>query len=394
MNPWGLSEEELKAKGAEYTAREMCQQPDAWEETLALLQKQESKINAFIKPLLARKDVRIVFTGAGTSAYAGDMAAPYLREQAGLEAFSFATTDIVATPHQFFIKDKPTVLVSFARSGDSPESIGAYDLAEQLVDEVYQVVITCNSEGALARKASEAEDGHTLLLLMPPQTNDKGFAMTSSVSCMLLTSLLIFEPDKLEEHAVLVKRIADRGRKILASGHGLPELATAGFERIVFLGAGSLYGLARETCLKVLELTGGRIAAVSETMMGFRHGPKSIVNDKTLLVMWFSTNDYTHDYDVDLLREFSHDVGEFKVLAVTPAADAQVAELADYALTVDDDAEPYKGKDAYLALAYLLFDHILALAASLGKGVQPDTPCPSGSVNRVVKGVTIHPLNE
>lgn len=104
MNPWGLSEEELKAKGAEHTAREMCQQPDAWEETLALLQKQESKINAFIKPLLARKDVRIVFTGAGTSAYAGDMAAPYLREQAGLEAFSFATTDIVATPHQFLVR--------------------------------------------------------------------------------------------------------------------------------------------------------------------------------------------------------------------------------------------------------------------------------------------------
>ena len=120
MNPWGLSDEELKAKGAEHTAREMCQQPDAWEETLALLQKQESKINAFIKPLLARKDVRIVFTGAGTSAYAGDMAAPYLREQAGLEAFSFATTDIVATPHQFLVKDKPTVLVSFDSSGDSP----------------------------------------------------------------------------------------------------------------------------------------------------------------------------------------------------------------------------------------------------------------------------------
>lgn len=394
MNPWGLSDDELKAKGAEYTAKEMCQQPDAWEETIAILQKNSEKINDFIKPLLARKDVRIVFTGAGTSAYAGDIAAPYLREQAGLEAFSFATTDIVATPHQFLVKDKPTILVSFARSGDSPESIGAYDLAEQLVDELYQVVITCNSEGSLAKRASMSDDGHTLLLLMPPQTNDKGFAMTSSVSCMLLTSLLIFEPDKFDEHAKLAKHIAECGRKILSNGHGLPELATEGFERIVFLGSGCLYGLARETCLKVLELTGGRIAAIHETMMGFRHGPKSIINDKTLLVMWFSADAYTHEYDLDLLREFSNDVGDFKVLAVTPAPDSQAAELADYALSVDDDGEMYKGKDAYLALDYLLFDHILALAASMEKGVQPDTPCPSGSVNRVVKGVTIHPLEK
>ena len=394
MNPWGLSDDELKAKGAEYTAREMCQQPDAWEDTVGILQQQAGEINDFLKPLLARKDVRIVFTGAGTSAYAGDIAAPYLREQAGLEAFSFATTDIVATPHQFLAKDKPTILVSFARSGDSPESIGAYDLAEQLVDELYQVVITCNSEGALAKRAAESKDGHTLLLLMPPQTNDKGFAMTSSVSCMLLTSLLIFEPDKFDEHAKLARQIAERGRKILSEGHGLPELAVGGFERIVFLGSGSLYGLARETCLKVLELTGGRIAAISETMMGFRHGPKSIINDKTLLVMWFSTDAYTHEYDMDLLREFSHDAGDFKVLAVTPAPDQQVAELADYALSVDEDGEIYRGKDAYLALDYLLFDHILALAASMGKGVLPDTPCPSGSVNRVVKGVTIHPLEK
>lgn len=394
MNPWRLSDDELKAKGAEYTAKEMCQQPDAWEETIGILQKNAAKINDFIKPLLARKDVRIVFTGAGTSAYAGDIAAPYLREQAGLEAFSFATTDIVATPHQFLVKDKPTVLVSFARSGDSPESIGAYDLAEQLVDELYQVVITCNSEGSLAKRASMSDDGHTLLLLMPPQTNDRGFAMTSSVSCMLLTSLLIFEPDRFDEHAKLVRHIAERGRMILSEGHGLPELAGEDFERIVFLGSGCLYGLARETCLKVLELTGGRIAAIHETMMGFRHGPKSIINDKTLLVMWFSADAYTHEYDMDLLREFSHDVGDFKVLAVTPAPDSQVAELADYALSVDDDGEMYNGKDAYLALDYLLFDHILALAASMEKGVRPDTPCPSGSVNRVVKGVTIHPLEK
>ena len=194
MNPWKLSEEELKAKGAVYTAKEMCQQPDAWEETTVLLEQQAAAITAFVKPLLAKPELRIIFTGAGTSAYAGDIIAPYLREKTGRDILSIATTDIVSAPHQFLHDGRATVLVSFARSGDSPESIGAFDLAEQLVEEIYQVVITCNADGALARKARELPE-HTLTLLMPPQTNDKSFAMTSSFTSMLVTGLLIFDMD-------------------------------------------------------------------------------------------------------------------------------------------------------------------------------------------------------
>ena len=393
MNPWSLSEEDLKTKGAVYTAREMCQQPDAWEETVELLRQQEERIRAFLGPLLVKPELRIIFTGAGTSAYAGDIIAPWLREKTGRDILSIATTDIVSAPHQFLHDGRPTVLVSFARSGDSPESIGAFDLAEQLVENIYQIVITCNAEGALARKAGEMQD-HTLTLLMPPQTNDKSFAMTSSFTCMLVAGLMIFDMDDFGKNAALIKRMAACGRQVLAEGHGLPELVASGFERIVFLGSGALYGLARETCLKVLELTAGKIAAVSETVMGFRHGPKSIVDDKTLIVMWMSSDSYTHEYEMDLLQEFHHDAGSFKVLAVTPAPDAQVQAITDYTLSLDEGASGPWGSDAYLALGYVLFDHILALAASLSQGVAPDTPCPSGSVNRVVKGVTIHPLAE
>ena len=128
--------------------------------------------------------------------------------------------------------------------------------------------------------------------------------------------------------------------------------------------------------------------------MGFRHGPKSIVDDKTLIVMWMSSDSYTHEYEMDLLQEFHHDAGSFKVLAVTPAPDAQVQAITDYTLSLDEGAPGPWRSDAYLALGYVLFDHILALAASLSKGVAPDTPCPSGSVIRVVKGVVIHQLVE
>lgn len=391
MNPWNLSEEELREKGALNTAREICQQPDAWEETLGILKARQAEIEAFVKPLLQKQDLRIIFTGAGTSAYAGDVIAPYLREKTKRDVWSIATTDIVSAPGQFLIKQKPTVMVSFARSGDSPESIGTFDLAEQMVDEIYQIIITCNNNGALTKKAKENAD-HTLSIYMPERTNDLGFAMTSSFTCMLLGGLMIFDMENFEANAALVKRIAACGRKILQLGQGLPELGAAGFERITFLGSGVLYGLARESCLKVLELTAGKIAAISESVMGFRHGPKSIINDKTLVVMLLSTDAYTHEYEIDFLRELYHDEGGFKVMAVCAAPDQEVQELADYTFVVDETADGIWGKDAYLALGYVLFDHIFALAASMAKGIASDTPCPSGSVNRVVKGVILHPL--
>lgn len=391
MNSWNLSNKQLKERGAENTAKEICQQPDAWEETLRLLEDEKEEIDAFVKPLLAKRELRIIFTGAGTSAYVGDIIAPYLREKIGKDAWAIATTDIVATPKQYLLAHKPTVLISFARSGDSPESIGAFDLAEQLIDEIYHIVITCNPKGALVDRAKK-KSGHTLVLYMPKNTNDLGFAMTSSFTCMLLSGLMVFDMDNFSKNAVLVRKIAACGRQILQDGNEADNLGKSGFERITFLGSGALYGLARETCLKVLELTAGKIAAVSESVMGFRHGPKSIINDRTLVVMLLSSQAYTHAYEMDFLRELYHDAGAFKVMTMSSAPDKEAAELADYSLVVDKEAGEPWGEDAYMALAYVLFDHIFALSASITVGIAPDTPCPSGNVNRVVKGVTLHPF--
>ena len=121
MNPWNLSDDELKKRGGICTAEEICQQPEVWEDALSAVQQQAERIEAFIEPLLAKKDLRIIFTGAGTSAYAGDIIAPYLRQKLGRDVLSFATTDIVSAPYQFLQPDLRPVLVSFARSGDSAQ---------------------------------------------------------------------------------------------------------------------------------------------------------------------------------------------------------------------------------------------------------------------------------
>lgn len=390
-NPWKLSKSELKEKGAINTATEICQQPQAWLDTLEIVEAQKEKIAQFIEPLLHKENLQIIFTGAGTSAYVGDTLAPYLRRKIGKRVDSIATTDIVASPDQFLEKHTPTVLVSFARSGDSPESIAAYDLAEQLVDEIYQLVITCNAEGTLAKRA-QVNTKNTLVLLTPKQTNDLGFAMTSSFTCMYLSALLVFDLKNFAENKAIVERIAKCGDKMLSEDHGLTALAEAGYERIAFLGSGGLQGLAKEACLKVLELTSGKLMAVSESVMGFRHGPKSMVNDQTIVVMLLSGDAYTYKYEMDFLQELRNDGGKYKVVAISSAPDAKVANLVDQVLIVDQKAAAPWANDAFQALTYIMFDHIFALAASMSHGVTPDNPRPDGSVNRVVKGVTIYPF--
>ena len=392
MNPWNMSKDALKNKDGYHTAKEICQQPETWEKSLKILAEQKYTLQAFVQPLLAKPNLRIIFTGAGTSAYVGDTIAPYLREKTGRDIWSIATTDIVAAPQMYLRKDVPTVLVSFARSGDSPESVGAFDLAEQLVFDIHQLVITCNAKGALAQRVKTAK--HAFCLLTPSETNDLGFAMTSSFTNMLLMGLNVFDLQNLDKNSTYIQHIIECVKSLVKGAAEATQAADLGrqnFSRIVYLGSGSFKGLAQETRLKVLELTGGRIAAMSEGVMGFRHGPKSILSDDTLVIMLLSSNPYIHKYDMDFLRELRHDEKKFKVLTIASAPDAEVQSLSDVALVLDMKADKPWGEDAYLALGYVVFGQILALAASMHLGVTPDNPCPSGSVNRVVKGVTIHP---
>ena len=108
-----------------------------------------------------------------------------------------------------FQKDFPTLLVSFARSGNSPESVASVQLAEQIVSDLYQITITCAKDGKLAKQA--VNNDKNLLLLMPEKSNDHGFAMTGSYTCMALTALLVFDSISTEEKSKIVKRNLSNG---------------------------------------------------------------------------------------------------------------------------------------------------------------------------------------
>lgn len=380
------TKEDLIELGAEITTREIYQQPDVWKEAFESYQEQREEIVAFLQRIADKHDyIKVILTGAGTSAYVGDTLVPYFKEVYDERKWNFnaiATTDIVANPETYLKKDVATVLVSFARSGNSPESVATVDLAKALVDELYQVTITCAADGKLALQAHG--DDRNLLLLQPSASNDAGFAMTSSFTSMMLTALLVFDPTEFAVKAERFEVVTSLARKVLDKAEDVKELVDLDFNRVIYLGAGPFFGLAHEAQLKILELTAGQVATMYESPVGFRHGPKSLINEDTVVLVFGTTTDYTRKYDLDLVREVAGDHIARRVVL-----------LSDQAFGLENVKEVALGcggvlNDVYRVFPYIVYAQLFALLTSLKVENKPDTPSPTGTVNRVVQGVIIH----
>ncbi len=362
------------------TILEIGQQPGAWRE-VAGLRGEDQRAARFLEPILERKDVRIILTGAGSSAFAGEIAAPALRRHLGRRVEAIATTDIVANPLDHLERDTPTLMVSFGRSGNSPESVATTVLADEFVTDVWHVVYTCDPQGQLGRAHSDRPN--SLVIYMPERTNDTGFAMTSSLTSMLLSCLLMLGPADGENSEALA-RAAEHVEGLQAD---IKTLAQTKKQRFVYLGSGALEGLARESALKLLELTAGEVVTYFDSPLGFRHGPKSVLDADTLVLVYVSTDPYTRRYDLDIIAEIRAQLGQDAVTVISTEpipTDLGPAVVLPGLAGLDDSV---------VACAYLVFAQYLALFTSLEYGKTPDNPFPSGEVSRVVRGVTIYPMS-
>lgn len=372
------------------TAKEIIQQPDTWRESVKNLIKNKIEIKSFIDSFLSKKKFRIILTGAGTSAFAGEVCEPYLTSLLNKRVEAIATTDLVASPKSYFIKGMPTLLISFARSGNSPESVHAVNLASQLVDDLYQIVITCNENGKLAKNT--VNDEKSLLLLMPPQTNDLGFAMTSSFTTMVLNAMAVFNINNIENFSSDVDKLSNSVNDFIENNiEKVTSLSNEDFERIVYLGSSTSKGIARESALKVLELTAGKVNASYDTPLGFRHGPKSVVDDETVSVIYISNDEYTRKYDLDLAKEMLAHKKNDKVVIVGDNIEEDILNKADYVFNVENINYNVENK-VLLPLQQIIFGQMLSFLKSVNLGITPDNPCPTGEVNRVVQGVILHEL--
>lgn len=381
---------ELKLRGGIHTAKEISSQPDLWRKTYSRLLEEKDQIEEFLGKVWKSNCSYVILTGAGTSAFIGESLVVPFQKKWGIPCRAIATTDIITHPENYFIKTAPTLLISFARSGDSPESVATVKMAREHCDTLFELNITCNKEGELA-KAAENKNSHVFLL--PEEANDNSLAMTSSFSSMLLAGLLILNIGEIKQLKDIVNKISELGDYILDKKcHDLQKIATMNYERMVFLGSGPLFGIAHESHLKVQEMTDGKVICKYDTFLGFRHGPKAVVNNSTVIVYLFSNNAYSSLYEIDLVKSVLETNAGEKSIAVGYPIGKEADDLK-YDLSIQFPGGTKELPEEFLSMVYILPAQIIGFYKSLSLGLSPDSPSKRGAISRVVQGVKIYNQN-
>lgn len=361
------------------TYSEILAQPDIWRSWAPVLTSQVAAMHAWLS---AADHDTVWFCGAGTSAFIGESLAFYLNSHRSRTRFqAVASTDLVAQPQSFFQQHGKLLVVSFGRSGDSSESLGTLAVLDTLCPQADRMHITCNAQSALATRAVPGP-GVLRTVILPPETEDSGFAMTSSYTTMLLSALACFDrqaPLPVSQALPQLADAADALFRYFAQHRSEPAYSCP--ERAVFLGSGVLRAAARESALKILELSAGRVATLWDSTLGFRHGPKAFVIEQSRVYVLVSNDPHTQRYDLDVAREVREQYGDQSVLTIGPAEAAC------------DIPVPTVGNDAWSVVLYVLFAQFFATQWSHAMGLNVDNPFSAGNLTRVVSGVKLYLLS-
>jgi len=394
MNPLqqllNLSADEKARLGIEDTPAEIAQQPEMWRDTARRFADAAPAVGKLLSDIgLPGGAAEVVFSGAGTSDFVGKCVQGPVTAALGTRGLAVPSTDIVTHPQFAFPAGRPGLMVSFARSGNSPESVAALDIAVAERPEVRHLVITCNAEGELATRAATL-GGRAHTLSLHPKTNDRGLAMTSSFTSMVVAGLGLAYLDSIDEYVSRVDHMATAGETMLSAMPEVAErLAKKRPQRACFLGSGSAYGAAVESHLKLQEMTDGGLICFCDTFLGLRHGPRAAIHDDTLVSCFLSSDPQVRRYEIDLIRSNREQKVGLAHLIVADRADG-LADLADAVVAYDPEGA-LDLPDHMLAPVYTIAGQLLGVFASLERGLKPDAPSAGGVIHRVVQGVTIYP---
>ena len=374
-------EADQRRLGYYHTLREIAQQPLTWPATARLMTDRRDPIASVFG---GRSSV--LLTGSGSSYYAAECLALALQASLGVPTQAIPAGLLLTHAATLLAKGRPSVLVSFARSGDSPESAAALDTLLDAGFDCRHLIITCNREGRLA--TGYTERGNVLPIVLDDRTNDRSLVMTSSFTNMVLAgrALGFLASGLLYEE--ITARLAALARDVLRRHlDPVARAARSEFRSALFLGTGSRFGAAREAALKMLEMSAGRVTCTSSSYLELRHGPMSAVHDDTLVVAFLASDPRTRAYEVDLLEELDRKrLGARKVIV---GGNIPATLLSSDDVAVDCAAATSVGDDD-LPIVDVLVGQLLACFRCLHLGLRPDAPSPGGIINRVVESFTIH----
>jgi len=385
-----LPEKQRAERGLQHTPREIHQQPETWKATYRLCQDRSPELAAALRSAgigLSSSSPTVYLVGAGTSDYVGRALAPLLRQRWGAEVWPVPSTTLLTAFDEFHRRGREYFWISFSRSGQSPEGVALLEQALDLHPEIRHLVITCNEQGEMAALCARHPD-RALALILDDAANDRGLAMTSSFTNMLVAGQCLANLENLAEYGSVVEQMTEAGTQFLPAAAEVAAAVTAlGCSRAIFVGSGALHAVASECALKVIELSGGCVVAMAESPLGLRHGPMSSLDGKAPFVAFLSSDPRRRGYELDLLDEISRKrLGRVRVV-VTASGGDDLASLADYFLSLNVGTN---FADHYRPALDVMLGQLLGLFASLRSGLKPDQPSPSGVITRVVSPIKIY----
>ena len=371
-----------QAAGYADTLREILQQPATWQDTFDLLHG--TVVRQRLTKALSPRPAHIVLTGSGSSIYIGESVAPLLQSGLGVPVQAIAAGTLL-THWRSVLPPGPGLMISVARSGDSPESAAVVSTLLAEAPAWRHLVITCNADGKLA--THYRNDPRVTVLVLDERTNDRSLVMTSSFTNLMLGCIGMLQGARSELAANAIESAASGVQHIFdTQSDALAALAQRDFTSAVYLGSGAAFGAAREGALKMLEMTGGKVITMAETFLGLRHGPMSFIHPSTLIVALLSPDPAVRQYECDLLREVSRKQLGMAKLIVGDDVPADVIGSDD---TLVVPSTQTVNADISTVLADVAVTQLLAFFRCLQLGGRPDTPS-EGVLTRVVEDFAIH----
>lgn len=386
-----LPEPEKAERGLEHTPREIWQQPGTWSKTYKICGTRRGELIQLLRSGGIGRGVTtsptVYLVGAGTSDYTGRALAPLLRRRWGCDVWPVPSTTLLTDFDDFHRDGREYFWILFSRSGDSPEGVALLERALERHRGIRHIVITCNPQGRMAQLGARYRD-RVLAIVLDDAVNDRGLAMTSSFSNMLLAGQCVAHLEEFENFGELVAQMTHTGEQFLpAAAEVAAAITTLGCTRACFVGSGVLRAVSDECALKVVELTAGKVTTLAETPLGLRHGPLSSVDGQTLFVAFLSSEPRRRGYELDLLREIERKrLGRVRAVVTVQGID-DVSSLADYCLSLDCAAD---FPDHYRPVLDVMLGQLFGLFASMRSGLKPDQPSPSGTITRVVQPIKLY----
>lgn len=383
-----LSPAEKERLGLEHTPQEINQQPTTWLETFGLLQKIQPEAKQFLKNCgLGDAALNVSLIGAGTSDYIGRALAALIKRQWRCQVSVVPSTDmltemediVTSAPH-----DTRHLWISFSRSGDSFEGVSVLQTALEKYPQINHLIVTCNKNGKMAMEVNKNRP-NAFCITLDEKVNDRGLAMTSSFTNMVIVGQALANAAKLDAYRPVAETLANIGETALPGVAALAsKIAEQDHSRICFLGSGTLRAVGDESALKVMELTAGHYSVMSESFLGLRHGPLSWLDHDSLVVGFLSNDPDKQKMEIGLLEELKKKNAAKSILAILPNDIARVSAFSDYQLVLNI---PDTLQDAYRPPVDILFAQCLGLFGSLRRQLRPDAPSADGKIQRVVSQI-------